>query len=417
VGKDTIVGSYGGTSTFDASSGTAVLSVEPATPRIYGSTADATAAAELESVYDGNATPPVCPSGHDVVLARDNYYSDALASQDLASYLQTGTLLTPTTQLSSVTASALRAEGIQTVYVVGGPLAISTTVVAKIEATPAYTCGGKSLSKATGKQVYLSVVRLYGETQYGTAERVAEYVGRAAEMHFQGAYLGVNVTGGNGKFNDTAGSASSRPSLGGTLKTAILATGRSWYDAESASALSYQMGVPILLTTPDALSPTAAGALADLGVQQVIVMGGQLAVTNTVIATLEADGYSVLRIAGKDYTDTAVQLAKFELTSATSGLGWQPENHAVLVARGDFYTDGLAGAVLETPTHTRTTPLLLTENPSTLGPYLTAFLELMGKTGAGITTPPKHVTRLTVLGGPEAVESSTVSQMQTDLQH
>jgi len=87
----------------------------------------------------------------------------------------------------------------------------------------------------------------------------------------------------------------------------------------------------------------------------------------------------------------------------------------VVVARGDFYSDGLAGAVVTGRTET---PLLLTENPTTVGQYLTAFLGQAGTAGIdglGSTTPGDVIHSLTVLGGPLAVTPTTVSALQSAL--
>ncbi len=49
---------------------------------------------------------------------------------------------TPTGALSSVTSVALRLEGITHVYIVGGPLAVSSAVVTQLQGTQAFNCGG-----------------------------------------------------------------------------------------------------------------------------------------------------------------------------------------------------------------------------------------------------------------------------------
>jgi putative cell wall-binding protein len=408
--------------------------------QIYGATADATAAAEVEHVYGrpGFSCPTTLGGHHPMLLARDTFYSDALASQYLAAYLNTGTLLTHPKSLPSVTESALKFEGITTVYVIGGPLAVSTTVVAQLQTQPVYKCGGRALTlTATGSEKFIKVERVAGPTEYATAQVIAERVPKATifQMDAQNAYA-------NGKtFNDTTGTESSKPLKSGKLVTAILATGNGFQDAMSASALSYATHMPVILTTPGKLSPQAISTLQTLNVQQVFLMGGPLAVSNAVVTQLEAMTVSVLRIAGKTYTDTAVELAKFELsTFTTGGLGWYqgvPNRTAhgcttanatqftAMAARGTFFTDGLAGAVLEScgtkfgtffGEATRM-PLFETFNPSTVGAPLTAFLKLVGIGGTGITTTTGtvHFNNLLVLGGPLAVNPSTIAAMETDL--
>ena len=374
----------------------------PVVTRVAGSSADATAAAELERAFD--AAKEACPSSRSVVLATTKEYEDALSSQFLAQSLTTGTLLTPPTSLSAVTIAALKAEGITTVYVVGGSLAITTTVVKAIEDLTAYGCGGTAPS---GK---VTVKRIAGSTAEGTAMAVAEHVGTAASMTLAGAY-------GVGKYNDTAGKGSTAPA--GPVPTAILASANEFQDAEAASVMSYHTRLPLLLTGATSLSTTALAAIQKLGIEQVILMGGPLAVSNTVEAALVGDGVSVLRIAGQDATDTARELARFEMAGSSSGLGWTP-GQRIMVTRGDGFTDGIAGAVLDGPHNTATgagtRPLLLTESPTTIGTYLTTFLKVTGHSGIDATSA-KTVSAVTVLGGTLAVSTAVLASMQTDLSH
>ncbi len=377
--------------------------------RIAGPTPDATAAAELERAFP--PTKGSCPSSRTVVLATTATYADALSSQFLAQSLTTGTLLTPTESLSSATEAALKAEGIQKVVVVGGPLAITTAVVTQIEALTAYGCGGTAPS---GK---VTITRAYGQTQYATASAVAERVGTAPTLSFPGAYQTTNAAGGTGRFNDTPGQGTAAPSS--PEPTAILASGTEFQDAEAASVLSYRTKLPLLLTPATSLSPTAVGAMKTLGVRQVILMGGTLAVADTVEAALAKVGVSVLRVAGQDGTDTAVQLARFEAAPTTSGRNWTP-GHRVLLARGTGFTDGIAGAVLDSPLNVATgpkgsaRPLLLSESPTTVGTFLTGFLKTTGAKGIDGTTT-KTLTSMSVLGGPLALSTAAVGAMQTDL--
>jgi hypothetical protein len=123
----------------------------------------------------------------------------------------------------------------------------------------------------------------------------------------------------------------------------------------------------------------------------------------------------VLRVAGADYTQTAVELAGLETGPAgttRSGLGWSGTG-SLTVARGDFYTDGLAGAVVaaDGPAGTAPQPLLLTDNPTTVGSALATYLQGAGTTGVGGT----RVTHLTILGGPLALTPTTAHAMDRDL--
>ncbi len=377
--------------------------------RVYGATAEGTAAAELEHqfTYRSGACPSSPTTGRAVVLATDATYPDALSSAYLASYLKTGTLLTPTTALTPTTLFAIRVEGITHVYVVGGPLAVSTAVVSELESTPAYACGGAAPLPGTAK---VQVTRVAGATQYDTALDVATIAGATpGAVDLQGAYGGVDAAGGGGAYNVTAGTASTSAPAG-ALTTAVLTTGTSFPDAEAASTLSYADHLPVLLTTPSRLSAQVLSAIDTLHIRQVVVIGGPLAVSDAVVATLQARGVSVLRIAGADDTETAIELAECELAPASShmGLGWAGTGR-LTVTQGAFYSDGLAGAVVaaDGPASSDPEPLLLTTSARSMGAYLPAFLAAAGTSGVG----GKRVTTFTILGGPLAVSQGVVNTM------
>jgi putative cell wall-binding protein len=423
---------------------TTAYAVSEVTKVIYGATADATAAKQLEARFKatktGATTLTSCPGAatnknktntRPVILATTKTFQDALSSSYLAGFLNTGTLLTPTTSLASVTKAALKTEGITQVYVVGGPLAVTTAVINTVSAMPAYNCGGTAPLKTT---VHIHVTRIWGTTAEATAQLIAETppADHVASLTFAGAYAGANATKGLGMYNDTAGMASATPLTAAKVPTAILASGNEFQDAMAASALAYGTSVPVLLTTPIHLSSQATNAIATLGIKQVILMGGPLAVTNTVVTSLTGMGVSVLRVAGKNYTDTSTELAKFEENTVnTSGRGWNGKAvaaatrttpgatkatgklHAVWAARGNGFTDGLAGAVITG--HTRT-PLVLTLNPTTVGTYLTAWLKASGLTGKGVnTTATSKLTTINVFGGPLAVTPAVITQMEDDV--
>jgi hypothetical protein len=144
-------------------------------------------------------------------------------------------------------------------------------------------------------------------------------------------------------------------------------------------------------------------------------------------------GVSTFRIAGIDATDTAQLLAQFELnissaqatafnTNTTNaaaiaagtipaevadGLGWVPAD-GLIVSRGDYYTDALSASALA---GNATTPIVLTENPTTVGQYLTSFLNTAGSKGYNGTT----VYGYQVIGGPLAIAPATMTTISNAL--
>jgi putative cell wall-binding protein len=395
-----------------------IFDVGPATPTsISGTDIDATAAAELAHAFPSGTSN--CPTTHDVILATDQNFPDALAASYLAQSLGTGILLTPTAGLSSETTQALRVEGIQTVYVVGGPLAISQTVLNELAATPAYSCGGGS---TTGFDLTVQGP-IEGPTQYDTAEDIALTPGLAGvgTADVSGAYGSM--------YNDTTGTASAAPATSTSLRTAIVVSGVNFPDASAASVMSYNDQFPVVLTDPNTLSTQTSATLTQLNIQQVIVVGGPLAVSDADVTAIEAlnSGISVLRIAGQDQTDTAQELASFELNqnagSVHTGLNWGTTGangwaNQILVARGDFYSDALAGCLLGHvqggTSHFQ--PLVLTENPSTIGQYLTGFLSAGGSAVGidGLNLVAGYsgsIQSIQALGGPLAVAFTTITAM------
>jgi len=426
AGPVTVVVTHGASAdcardTSPVGSATAFTVTSTPVTRIYGATPDATAAAELEHQFDAQMTScPGRPGDRPVVLATDSGYPDALTSAYLASSLGTGELLTPPGQLSAAAADAIRMEGITQVYIVGGTLAVSSAESQELETMLAYNCGGVTPLTSAGP-VHIEVTRIAGESEYDTAQWVAEFptAGAIGSLDVAAAYGGTNPTGGGGEYNDTAGNGSAPPATATALPTAIVATGTSFQDAESASVLSYADHLPILLTTPTSLSTQVPSAISALGIRQVIVMGGPLAVSDADVRALEKLGLPVLRIAGGSSTETSVELARFEMASAAAhlGAGWSGTG-AVTVARGDYFTDGLAGALVAAGAGREHThgpePLLLCTNASTVGASLSQFLTTAGRTGVDSDTSDR-VSSVTVLGGPNAVSPSAVSTMIADL--
>ncbi|HXQ19199.1 MAG TPA: cell wall-binding repeat-containing protein [Acidimicrobiales bacterium] len=398
---------------------TPIFNVGPSTPSsISGNDADATAAAELEHAFPPGTA--ICPTTHDVVLATDANFPDALAASYLAQYLATGILLTPTNGISSATTQALRVEGIQTVYVVGGPMAISQTDLNQLSATPAYNCGGTT---ASGFNLTVSGP-IAGQTQYDTAEQIAltPGLGGVGSANLSGAYGSM--------YNDTTGQSSSAAASTTTaVRTAIVVSGTNFPDASAASVAAYNDQFPVVLTDPTTLSAQAGATLTQLNIKQAIVVGGPLAVSDGDVASIQAlnGGITVLRVAGQDQTDTAQELASLELNQNMGtmhlGLNWGTTGangwaNQILVARGDFYSDALAGCLLG---HlqggvSHFVPLLLTLDPNTIGQYLNGFLSAGGSAVGidGLNQVGGYTGSIQViqaLGGPLALAFTTITAM------
>ena len=222
----------------------------------------------------------------EVVVATTDGYWDALTACGFAGLSSTPVLLTDSEALSVQTASEIERLGAETVYVAGGPAAVSDNVVHQIRAI-------------TGVG---SVERLAGETAVGTAIEVFK--------------------GGKG-WGDTA----------------IVATSASFHDALSIAPYAYANNAPIFLAEADSgiLSDESLEAIKSGGFKKVYIVGGKMAVYEEVeaqLGTLFAGRHS-----GATAYETSVAIANWCVSEGMSA-------DKVGIATGTDYYDALAGAAL-----------------------------------------------------------------------
>lgn len=134
--------------------------------------------------------------------------------------------------------------------------------------------------------------------------------------------------------------------------TAVIANGMDFPDALSAAGLCGMYDAPLLLTSPTSLSGPTAQALSDLGVTDVVIVGGTSAVSTAAENTLKAS-YSVTRISGTDRYDTSAKVA--EEIESLSGAAF---NQWAFIARGDSFPDALS---VSPYSYDEGTPILLTK--------------------------------------------------------
>lgn len=365
---------------------------------VSGYTADDTAAQAALSAAATDKTAGRTVGA--VVLASDAEYQDALA----ASYLihatlpaqdATGTsiaggstsnpvVLNPydtTNESATAAAQVIRKLGVGTVYIIGGTMAISQDVqnqLAKIQ-----------VGTVNNQPVYLQVIRIAGQTAEQTAAMVAGYpLSTAGTLPATPGAYGMYNSGNSESTTPTAAAAAGNPT------TAILVDADEFQDALSAAPIASRYNLPVLLNAGgQGLDTSASAALANLHVQQVIVVGGSAAVSDQAVQSLQAAGYSVLRIAGPTFDATSNLLAQFEVNSFTTpvtnvtgtrdGLnaaGAVPattKSFQVGTSRGDAYQDALASAQVLGST-TSLSPLLLNTNTSTISTGAGNFLSQHG---------------------------------------
>lgn len=292
--------------------------------RIYGTDAIGTSIAISQAEFPGGG------SAHAVVLARSDFFADALAGGPLAARVGGPLLITPGASLSSTLDPRVQAE-IQrvlapggTVYILGGDLALSSQIDTTLQGLGFLT------------------QRIAGSDEFATAVDVADQLDHppiifeATGLSFQDALSAVPaaiqlggvilLTNGNQQAPETAAYLSQYPgnaryAIGGPLaaygadpaatpvygqdaygtSAAVAqrffpaassfgaATGTSYSDALSGGVFMGSRG-PLLLVDPSGpLPPTIASYLSGISTwQQGYLFGGSLAVGNDVQSELES---------------------------------------------------------------------------------------------------------------------------------
>ncbi|QOY61391.1 cell wall-binding repeat-containing protein [Thermophilibacter immobilis] len=226
-----------------------------------------------------------------VIIATQETYWDALSAASLAGAYDAPILLCSQDSLPQEAADEIARLGATTAYIVGGPVAVSSSVDSQIRAAGCPT-----------------VERVYGQDQQGTARAVAEKLSSARSS------------------------------------TCIIATSNGFQDALSSGPYSYVKGAPIFLaeTSTNALSQETLKAISSGGYTRVIIAGGPVAVSSSVEAQLSSlglTGSAVKRVYGQTGYETSAALAEFSLSEGMSASGMG-------VATGETYWDALTGSAL-----------------------------------------------------------------------
>lgn len=231
------------------------------------------------------------------VIAAAGTFPDALAGGPLAASLDAPILLTGADELPVSVAQELKRLGATEVRVLGGPVAISDDVMEQLS--------------ALGDDI--TVERLWGADRWETAQTVATEVGPSSAGEVLLA-------------------------LGGHEDPA-----RAWPDAVAAGAVQAgESDVPLLLTTRTQLPDATRDALVELraaGATTVLIVGGEVAVSEDVTDEVEALGLDVERLAGEDRFATSA-------AAAAAGLARGGDPTQLLVATAAAFPDALSAAAV-----------------------------------------------------------------------
>jgi putative cell wall-binding protein len=119
----------------------------------------------------------------------------------------------------------------------------------------------------------------------------------------------------------------------------VVATGLNWPDALGGAALAGALKAPLLLTTPDVLSPEVIAEIARLNPDYAVVLGGESAISPTVFAQLQVlvGLTDVTRLGGGSRYETANLIAEAVVEVAgTDGTAF--------VVTGETFPDALAAS-------------------------------------------------------------------------
>ncbi len=151
----------------------------------------------------------------------------------------------------------------------------------------------------------------------------------------------------------------------GSAEAVLIARADDFADALASAPLAIEAQGPVLLTDTAELCETVlaeiARALGDEGT--VYVLGGEAAISGTVVDTLVEAGYDVERVDGEDRVATALAVAEFLVASGVA------IDEVVLAASHDF-ADALAGGAYAASV---AAPVLLTDGDE-LDERVAAFL-------------------------------------------
>lgn len=303
----------------------------------------------------------------DVILVSGSVYPDGLAASALAKQQNADIILVPPTGLGSAQIQAIINEQPQTVWIIGGPQAIPSSVEAQL--TTPVSSGGAGVESTR-------IQRVFGPTRYETAVEVSKRIQTIANL--------------------------------GARPTAIVVRGDSFADAVIAGPATFGIagGVgshPIFLVNRDTIPNGVVEQLRARGITNVLIVGGTAVVSDTVRLGIQSLGISVTRAAGADRYETAAVLSQLLITPISlGGFGWNAGDVALV----DFSDssqgfDAISAVGLLGPTRR----IMLGATPLRLPAATTTYL----RTLRGLTT------RLTVIGSATAISDSVVNEARLAL--
>lgn len=216
-----------------------------------------------------------------VIIVNGDSINEVLAASSLAKQLNSPILLTEQNALNSYTSGEINRLGAKNIYIIGSTGKITNAV--------------ENGLKSSGK----IVTRIFGSDVYSTAVSVAKHTKAKTDE-----------------------------------KTLILSSSTSYPDSLSAAALSAAKAYPILYTDKSSIPATTMNYIKSGNFTNVIVVGGNATVSDSVLNTLKTAGKTVTRVSGKDRYATSLNIASRYFSSSS----------IINVATGVTFIDSVAGA-------------------------------------------------------------------------
>ena len=298
----------------------------------------------------------------DVILVSGSVYPDGLAASALAKQENADIVLVPPTGLGSEQITAIVRENPQTVWILGGPQAIPTSVETQL--TTSTSLGGAGLDSSR-------IERVFGATRYDTAVEVSKRI-------------------------DTIAYLAAQP-------TAIIVRGDSFADAVIAGPAAFGItgGIgshPVFLVNRDTIPAGVVEQLRARQITNVLVVGGTSVVSEAVRLGIQSLGINTTRVAGPDRYATAAALGQLLITPIQlGGFGWNAGDVALVdISDPSLGFDAISAVGTLGPTRRILLGVTSLRLPASTATYLATL--------TGLTS------RLTVIGSSTAVPASVITE-------
>lgn len=181
---------------------------------------------------------------------------------------------------------------------------------------------------------------------------------------------------------------------------AVIAHAGGFADALAAAPLTRTPDGPLLLTHHDALPEATRQALADLGVDEVAIVGGTEAVSEVVAGELAEAVGSVTRVAGPNRFGTAVAVADVIESGADRSVGDLNHSRTAFLVNAWRFADAMAASAAAASA-ADPFPILLTEPDRLPAATERALADL-------------DIHRVIIVGGTGAVSAEVAEQVRGD---